>query len=411
MAVASNASVVQVGVEPQTTAMFDIVTSVMFASAAGFLIFILAVILLILGLYWYYYVRGAAYAPKTVHYTTQSDDEEVVTKKRGDSIAQASKGLGHPAVHHYPSHLSPVPVSPHIDIAAGHLLLTYIEDNLKSGNKLQEEWKLLQEYTPEDVSTTAATLPESKLKNRYPDALPYDHTRVKLSVPDNETGTDYINASFIRDGDPTRPRYIVTQGPLVNTVSDFWQMVWEQDVSVIVMLTTLSEMGMAQCSQYWPSSGVSQYHIYEVRLVSEHEASDAYVIRSLFLRNMQTQQSRTVTHFQYHAWPSSQVPQPALSLLEFRRKVNKAHAQQQSPLLIHCNGGIGRSGAYCLIDMALNRIASGAKEINLAATVEYLRDQRPNMVRTKAQFEFALAALIQETHAMLDAARQRAASF
>eukprot|EP00731_Ephydatia_muelleri_P016597 Em0009g1021a len=210
---------------------------------------------------------------------------------------------------------------------------------------------------------------------------------------------------------PRDPGTIVTQGPLVNTVSDFWQMVWEQDVSVIVMLTTLSEMGMAQCSQYWPSSGVSQYHIYEVRLVSEHEASDAYVIRSLFLRNMQTQQSRTVTHFQYHAWPSSQVPQPALSLLEFRRKVNKAHAQQQSPLLIHCNGGIGRSGAYCLIDMALNRIASGAKEINLAATVEYLRDQRPNMVRTKAQFEFALAALIQETHAMLDAARQRAASF
>lgn len=65
--------------------------------------------------------------------------------------------------------------------------------------------------------------------------------------------------------------------------------------------------------------------------------------------------------------------------------------------------GAGRTGTYTLIDMVLNRMAKGAKEIDIAATLEHIRDQRMGMVATKQQFEFVLMAVAEEVHAILKA--------
>ena len=45
-------------------------------------------------------------------------------------------------------------------------------------------------------------------------------------------------------------------------------------------------------------------------------------------------------------------------------------------MIMHCSDGVGRSGAYVLIDMVLNRMTKGSKEIDIAATLEHIRDQR-----------------------------------
>ncbi|NXB49445.1 PTPRN protein, partial [Leucopsar rothschildi] len=66
----------------------------------------------------------------------------------------------------------------------------------------------------------------------------------------------------------------------------------------------------------------------------------------------------------------------------------------------------GRTGTYILVDMVLNRMAKGVKEIDIAATLEHIRDQRPGMVRTKDQFEFALTAVAEEVNAILKALPQ-----
>jgi len=297
-----------------------------------------------------------------------------------------------------------------MDISTGHIVLSYMEDHLQNKDRLEEEWRALCNYDAEPNSTAMALDPVNMRKNRYSDVLPYDHSRVVLSTTTNVAGSDYMNANTITDHDPRSPAYIATQGPLPHTVADFWQMVWEQGSVVIVNLTKLTENGNAMCHRYWPEEGSDLYHIYEVHLVSEHIWCPEYLVRSFYLKNLQTNETRTVTQFHFLAWPDLSIPdagtQGLKALLDFRRKVNKSYRGRSCPIIVHCNDGAGRTGAYCLIDMVLNRMSKGAKEIDIAATLEHIRDQRMRMVKTREQFEFCLASVAEEVHAILKALPQ-----
>lgn len=316
---------------------------------------------------------------------------------------EKEKGLGAGRTPKYS--WSEEPVVPNMDISTGHVVLSYMEDHLNNKDRLNKEWEALKTYEAEPNSTETGKLEKNMRKNRYSDVLPYDFNRVLLKETASATGTDYINASYIRDHDPKNPSYIATQGPLLQTVPDFWQMVWEQGVVVIVNLTKLSDLGLPQCHRYWPEEQqpIVTYRIYEVHLVSEHIWCEDYLVRSFYLKNLQTSETRTVTQFHFLSWPDLNVPSTPKPLLEFRRKVNKCFRGRASPVVVHCSGGVGRTGTYILIDMVLNKMMRGAKEIDIAATVEHLRDQRPSMVKTKAQFEFALTAVAEEVNAILQA--------
>ncbi|CAG9834841.1 unnamed protein product [Diabrotica balteata] len=286
---------------------------------------------------------------------------------------------------------------------SSHMVLSYMEDHLKNKDRLEQEWVALCAYVAEPCEVTVATKKDNKENNRYPEVVPYDHARVVLNELTNANGSDYINASSITDHDPRNPAYIATQGPLPHTAPDFWQLIWEQGAVVIVMLTRLTEGGNAMCHRYWPEEGSELYHIYEVHLVSEHIWCDDYLVRSFYLKNVRTGETRTVTQFHFLSWPETGIPASTKALLEFRRKVNKSYRGRSCPIVVHCSDGAGRTGTYCLIDMVLSRMAKGAKEIDIAATLEHLRDQRPRMVATKQQFEFVLTAVAEEVHAILKA--------
>ncbi|XP_061430430.1 tyrosine-protein phosphatase non-receptor type 4-like isoform X2 [Lethenteron reissneri] len=116
------------------------------------------------------------------------------------------------------------------------------------------------------MSMSCARLPQNAGKNRYRDISPYDDTRVLLCGED-----DYINANHINMELADRVnRYIACQGPLPATSADFWQMVWEQGSTMIVMLTTITERGRVKCHQYWPNPpGTETYGDYVVTCVKE----------------------------------------------------------------------------------------------------------------------------------------------
>lgn len=298
------------------------------------------------------------------------------------------------------------PAQANMDISTGHMILAYMEDHLRNQDRLAKEWQALCAYQAEP-NTCATAQGESNIKkNRHPDFLPYDHARIKLKVESSPSRSDYINASPIIEHDPRMPAYIATQGPLSHTISDFWQMVWESGCTVIVMLTPLVEDGVKQCDRYWPDEGSSLYHIYEVNLVSEHIWCEDFLVRSFYLKNVQTQETRTLTQFHFLSWPAEGTPASTRPLLDFRRKVNKCYRGRSCPIIVHCSDGAGRTGTYILIDMVLNRMAKGVKEIDIAATLEHVRDQRPGLVRSKDQFEFALTAVAEEVNAILKALPQ-----
>lgn len=298
------------------------------------------------------------------------------------------------------------PANSNMDISTGHMVLAYMEDHLKNKQRLEQEWVGLCGYEAEPSATTVAFKTENKKKNRYPDKLPYDHNRVILNALVNATNSDYINASTVTDHDPRNPSYIVCQGALGQTVADFWQMVWEQGCVVIVMLSRLQDNGYQLCTRYWPEEGSEQYHIFEVHLVSEHVWCEDYLVRSVYLKNTRTGETRTVTQFHFRSWPAHGVPSSTKALLEFRRKVNKSYRGRSCPIVVHCSDGVGRSGTYVLIDMVLNRLSKGCKEIDIAATLEHIRDQRGGMVQNRQQFEFCLMAVAEEVHAILKALPQ-----
>uniref|UniRef100_A0A672SIG9 Receptor-type tyrosine-protein phosphatase-like N n=1 Tax=Sinocyclocheilus grahami TaxID=75366 RepID=A0A672SIG9_SINGR len=311
-----------------------------------------------------------------------------------------------PSSHSSTPSWSEEPAQSNMDISTGHMILAYMEDHLKNKDRLQKEWEALCSYQAEPSSVSIAQSESNMEKNRYPDFVPYDHSRVKLKAEVNPSKEDYINASTIIDHDPRLPAYIATQGPLPHTVADFWQMVWENGCTVIVMMTALVEDGEKQCERYWPDEGSSLYNIYEVNLVSEHIWCKDFLVRSFYLKNVQTQETRTLTQFHLLSWPAQGIPSSTRPLLDFRRKVNKCYRGRSCPIIVHCSDGTGRTGTYILIDMVLNRMAKGVKEIDIAATLEHIRDQRPSMVRTKDQFEFALTAVAEEVNAILKALPQ-----
>jgi receptor-type tyrosine-protein phosphatase N len=206
-----------------------------------------------------------------------------------------------------------------IDITTGHVILSYMEEHLNEKNRLEKEWKELCKYEAEPNKADIGKSDKNMNKNRYSDILPYDHTRVKLAKPLVEDNSDYINASYIIDNDPKHPAYITTQGPLSQTTAHFWQMIWEQNSVNIISLCRTVEYGSLKCHQYWPVSGCEVYGNFEVHLVSEHVWCEDYLVRSFYLKNLQTTETRTVTQFHFLTWPENGVPHSIKSILDFRR--------------------------------------------------------------------------------------------
>ncbi|ESO95857.1 hypothetical protein LOTGIDRAFT_227187 [Lottia gigantea] len=254
-----------------------------------------------------------------------------------------------------------------------------------------EEFRNLCQLKPTD-DCTASNLTDNKIKNRYRNVLPYDVNRVKLKGSKN----DYINASYINiDIEDTQLRYIACQGPLPNTVDDFWLMCWQEEVSVVAMLTLDVESRRVKCHRYWPDSPIETLDIcdgeYEVNLKSSQSLNDID-IRYINITHCPSGKIKHIIHLNYTTWPDHGTPQSAIPILQFLRLLHLLHTG--GPIVVHCSAGIGRSGSLMTIDIALLYMEH-MLPFNIFEIVKYLRQQKYGMIQTKDQYLFCYTACMQ----------------
>ncbi|XP_018416168.1 PREDICTED: tyrosine-protein phosphatase non-receptor type 3 [Nanorana parkeri] len=240
------------------------------------------------------------------------------------------------------------------------------------------------------LAITFAKTGENMDKNRYKDVLPYDATRVLLQETE-----DYINASFVNMEIPSSNivnKYIATQGPLPHTCAPFWQMVWDNRLSLVIMLTTLTERGRTKCHQYWPDPpDLMEYGKFKVKCNSE-DCTIAYVYREMIITNTETGEELPVSHLQYVAWPDHGVPDESSDFLEFVNCVRQKRIENQA-ILVHCSAGIGRTGVLITMETAMCLIEQNQPVYPLDI-VRQMRDQRPMMVQTSSQYKFVCEAIL-----------------
>nr|XP_007997223.2 receptor-type tyrosine-protein phosphatase eta isoform X1 [Chlorocebus sabaeus] len=232
----------------------------------------------------------------------------------------------------------------------------------------------------------AAELAENRGKNRYNNVLPYDISRVKLSVQTHSTD-DYINANYM-PGYHSKKDFIATQGPLPNTLKDFWRMVWEKNVYAIIMLTKCVEQGRTKCEEYWPSKQAQDYGDITVALTSEIVLPE-WTIRDFTVKNIQTSESHPLRQFHFTSWPDHGVPDTTDLLINFRYLVRDYMKQSppESPILVHCSAGVGRTGTFIAIDRLIYQIEN-ENTVDVYGIVYDLRMHRPLMVQTEDQYVF-----------------------
>ncbi|XP_068083932.1 receptor-type tyrosine-protein phosphatase kappa [Anabrus simplex] len=234
------------------------------------------------------------------------------------------------------------------------------------------------------------SLPENKPKNRYRGLIPYDATRVVLKKLDQDEFSDYINANFIV-GYRYQKFYIAAQGPKANTIADFWQMIWQEEVKIIAMLTNIVESGKRKCEKYWPDleNGMT-YGAFTINTISTDVFPDYTISR---LQVTFKGENRLIDHLHFTSWPDHGVPLYPLSLARYLKKMLTIE-KGPGPILVHCSAGVGRTGTVILADISL-RMAAEEGAVDVLYFLQKIREHRLNLVDNIEQYTFLHLVLLE----------------
>jgi len=268
---------------------------------------------------------------------------------------------------------------------------------------IQAQWLQLKNEDLQD----SRQLVVSKSRDRYQTPLVFDHSRVKLE------GVGYINANYLLDHE-----YIATQAPIPSTMAHFWHMVWQEHVSLIVMLTEVEENGCIKAHRYWPTSACPTKRFqdlkflncnYKIELLEKSMVGEQTIMRTLQITSKNSNEKRTVIQLQHLEWPDHGCPTNMEDIAELLTIIHDLALPK--PTLVHCSAGIGRTGTFITIRHELMRAIKIFQkmygkfecpehqrkvlreflrnhEFSIGDTIRRLREGRKMMVHKEDQFRF-----------------------
>uniref|UniRef100_A0A915AAS4 Tyrosine-protein phosphatase domain-containing protein n=1 Tax=Parascaris univalens TaxID=6257 RepID=A0A915AAS4_PARUN len=245
--------------------------------------------------------------------------------------------------------------------------------------------------------------------NRFKDVRCFDKNRVKVKHPD---GThDFLHANYV-DGFRERNKFILTQAPLEQTNEQFWAMIFQENVVIIVALIALDDK---QCRRYMPiKNGTTvNFGAYTIEHHGTQQIRDTYDATILKIRHG-SEPERKLLHICYFDWPDKGTPTRPTEMLNliadmnYNRRLMMEEAEKsgwlksgtQSPIVVHCLAGVGRSGTLAALDICCRKLDYTEKQptgpmVDVKDAVLRLRTQREMAVQNPEQYLFLHLAVIE----------------
>ncbi|XP_014253355.1 tyrosine-protein phosphatase non-receptor type 23 [Cimex lectularius] len=261
---------------------------------------------------------------------------------------------------------------------------------LNGPTALDLKWNELQDIQEKDSHKLSISVARCyPMKNRFADILPFDSTRVELP----STKDDYINASFIKELGLGCPNFIMTQSPLPSTYADFWCMVLEQHVELVVCL-------VAECQMngeiYWPVSKTEYLMFGKVKVTLQSSNVRTHWVERIFSVS-DGKTSIVVMHLEFTAWPHNWLPESPGPLLNLVNEAHSVWSQQRGcgPIVVHCQSGVGRSGVFVFIALCMSELR--LPPIHLPDTIGLIAKigkLRKNPLRDRQHLQLAYQCLL-----------------
>lgn len=263
-----------------------------------------------------------------------------------------------------------------------------------------------------------------------------------IPCSDKDKFNDYFNANYLHIPQINKDyKYVATQAPLVSTIDDFWNVVLSNNIRVIVSLNSESELEMKKWDIYWNNKTNSKHLINVIITINNVDGLDGCILRVFQVFKKDKRSYSIIFHIQYTQWLDScsidivellkifdlkdiliSNPLECLKKIinEDQNSMNtdndtlsmkidhvvdllssslnyKGLVHNNTPLLIHCSAGCGRTGVFIVLDFLikiLNKSTNQSNKIDvwnipndlIFIIVNELRKQRLSMVQNLSQY-------------------------